>query len=449
MLHSCRSSVTSTLRKQLRASSWSKKTLKQQADSEIIWEYASEKTKRVERVYVWGYASTGALGVKKHVDPEKKGSPRRMQLIPYRLKDFEAKNDKVEKIACGIGFSLFACKTAKNITEIYGCGINTDSQLGYHPSSNCKDSLDYVLEPRKVNIPSSLLSEDSKIVSMDCGRAHSVIATDSSVLSLGNNSYGQLGRQPVEGEIYKSSLKVHKIELDETVKQVVCGMDQTLLLTTSGKVYACGLGADGQTGLGHYNVTGTPMLVKGDIENEHIVQISCIADTCLAVSDKGDVFGWGNCEYNQFYSIQKDILQLNVPRRLPLDMGKVIETATGGSTCAALNDKGEIFVWGFGILGLGPKLDNCCQPTKIPEVLFGKNDFNPDCEVVSLKSGLNHFAVLNNNGDLYTWGRNKFAVLGLGHKLDQFFPFKVLLPAEAVDVCCGIDHMIVRSKSYA
>lgn len=122
---------------------------------------------------------------------------------------------------------------------------------------------------------------------------------------MGNNSYGQLGRPPIEGEIYQSSLKVHKIELDEKVKQVVCGMDQTLLLTKSGRVYSCGLGADGQTGLyhkfrvpsgseyppiylsiglGHYDVTGIPQLVKGDIENENIVQISCIADTCLAVS---------------------------------------------------------------------------------------------------------------------------------------------------------------------
>lgn len=64
MLHSCRSSVTSTLKKQLRTSSWTKKTLKRQLESEKIWQYASTKTERVERIYVWGYAATGALGRK-------------------------------------------------------------------------------------------------------------------------------------------------------------------------------------------------------------------------------------------------------------------------------------------------------------------------------------------------------------------------------------------------
>lgn len=39
-------------------------------------------------------------------------------------------------------------------------------------------SQNYVLEPERVNIPSSLLSPDTEIVSMDCGRAHSVIATN-------------------------------------------------------------------------------------------------------------------------------------------------------------------------------------------------------------------------------------------------------------------------------
>lgn len=66
--------------------------------------------------------------------------------------------------------------------------------------------------------------------------------------------------------------------------QVVCGQDHTLFLTQSGAVYSCGWGADGQTGLGHYNNQGIPVKVKGDIEGEKIVQISSAADCVLAIN---------------------------------------------------------------------------------------------------------------------------------------------------------------------
>lgn len=64
--------------------------------------------------------------------------------------------------------------------------------------------------------------------------------------------------------------------------QIVCGQDHTLFLTEDGKVYACGWGADGQTGLGHNKNVGIPQNVKGDIENEKILDVSSSADGVLA-----------------------------------------------------------------------------------------------------------------------------------------------------------------------
>ena len=55
-----------------------------------------------------------------------------------------------------------------------------------------------------------------------------------------------------------------------------------MFLTSDGQVYACGLGADGQTGQGHYDVISRLQLVRG-LENKKVVQISCQTDTVLAV----------------------------------------------------------------------------------------------------------------------------------------------------------------------
>ena len=67
------------------------------------------------------------------------------------------------------------------------------------------------------------------------------------VYTLGNNAFGQCGRDVIPDEKYRASRLVHTIHSDDVIK-VVCGHDHTLLLTNSGKVYSSGLGTDGQTG---------------------------------------------------------------------------------------------------------------------------------------------------------------------------------------------------------
>lgn len=108
--------------------------------------------------------------------------------------------------------------------------------------------------------------------------------------------------------------------------QVACGQDHSLFLTDTGKVYACGWGADGQTGectslnrtqltplrsvicgpsepspagLGHHNVSSSPVEVRGDLAGVEVKQISTYADCSLALSQDGQLYGWGNSEYMQ------------------------------------------------------------------------------------------------------------------------------------------------------
>jgi hypothetical protein len=57
----------------------------------------------------------------------------------------------------------------------------------------------------------------------------------------------------------------------------------------------------------------------------------------LFISDKGEVFGWGNSEYGQFRSVTED-QQINRPVNLHLKgIGKIIDVASGGTICMVLN----------------------------------------------------------------------------------------------------------------
>ena len=61
---------------------------------------------------------------------------------------------------------------------------------------------------------------------------------------------------------------------------VVC----SLFVTEEGALYSCGWGADGQTGLGHYDNTDRISRCVGDIQGVKIVKVSCAADCVLALS---------------------------------------------------------------------------------------------------------------------------------------------------------------------
>lgn len=123
------------------------------------------------------------------------------------------------------------------------------------------------------------------------------------------------------------------------------------------------------------------------------------------VLDKGKVFGWGNSEYGQLF-VQGDNQQVNIATELNAlqQLGHIKDIASGGCFCMVLNSKflcnnfifncvhnycgyayciddGDVYVWGYGILGFGPKVTRIMQPTPIPSVLFGRNAYEKDTKV--------------------------------------------------------------------
>uniref|UniRef100_A0A669P8B3 RCC1 like n=1 Tax=Phasianus colchicus TaxID=9054 RepID=A0A669P8B3_PHACC len=410
----------------------SARQLREADEAAPIFQYVGKAAKRKDRVFVWGFSYSGALGVPSFVKPDagwKK--PRRIQATPYRLETEE----KITSAACGYGFTLLSSDTT-DITKVWGTGLNKDSQLGFQRSIRDRTKgYEYVLEPSPIPLP---LEEPQKtrVLQVSCGRAHSLILTDSEgVFTMGNNSYGQCGRKVVEDEVYSESHLIHQLnDFDSRVVQVRGSSESK--------------SEDGlKTGLGHYNITSVPTKLGGDIAGVNIIQVSSYGDCCLAVSDEGDLFGWGNSEYLQLASVT-ETTQVNVPRHLPFKIGKIKEAACGGTGNIVLTEEGSVFVWGYGILGKGPNLTETAVPEMIPPSLFGWSDFSPDVRVARVRCGLSHFAALTNRGELFVWGKNLRGCLGIGRMEDQYFPWRVTIPGEVVDVACGVDHMVSMVKSF-
>ena len=60
-----------------------------------------------------------------------------------------------------------------------------------------------------------------------------------------------------------------------------------------------------------------------------------------------------------------------------------------------LTDEGNVYVWGYGILGKGPNVGQSKEPTQLPPSLFGRNEFSPDIKIIDIKCGINYLAALS------------------------------------------------------
>lgn len=389
------------------------------------------------RVYVWGLAEHGALGETRALKKSQISYLSKPKRLPF------AERHKVIDIACGYGFTVYAVHSSdKNI--VYGTGINTDSQLGYNLDEKFPNM---VFNPRPIVLP--LRDTSTKVINMAAGRAHLLILTTEGLFTLGNNAYGQCGRPIILNENYEKSTVVHCIpDIKKKIVAVTAGQDHSILLTETGEVYTFGWGADGQTGLAHYQNEHRPSLVKGDLAGQRITKVACAADCVLALSDKGRVYGWGNSEYGQL-PIREDSYQVNIATELDTqELGHIVDIAAGGCFCMILNNDGNVYVWGYGILGLGPQVQKISKPTMIPPTLFGNNVYNRNVKVTNIYCGISQLAALTNTGDLYMWGCNKFGSLGLGHTKDQFFPLRVAVGAQVRKVACGVDHTVTLCKPF-
>lgn len=331
--------------------------LSREVSLSLIVEYTIKSKRQNIRVYVWGLAETGALGISQSLKQHKKTNCLIVQR-PSRL-SFGERRDVLD-VSAGYGFSVFVVKANEDGVSLFGSGINMDSQIGFHKHrGETNRPIEMLVYPAPIFLPKENSEEKLQAVKAATGRAHTVILTESgAIFTLGNNAYGQCARPVIEDEEYLGSNLIHRLNLDvfqnQRVVDIVCGQDHSIFITDSGKIYSCGWGGDGQTGLGHYNNQHIPELLAGDISGEKIVKVSCVADLVLALNDKGIVFGWGNSEYGQICQ-DENVQQINVPRRLKFfkGLGKIVDIAAGGSFCAVLNESGDVFVWGFGLLGLG------------------------------------------------------------------------------------------------
>jgi len=238
------------------------------------------------------------------------------------------------------------------------------------------------------------------------------IAEETELLVCGQNSYGELGLK--DQRPHKDVLVCLHTKGMFAI-QVVAGNEVTAVLTTQGEVYTWGYNAKGTcaSGLVDSNDDAKKEMVESPSRvkiPQFVTHISCGngSEHMFAITASGQLFGWGFNQYGQL-GLGHKFDKIFFPNRVEgaLKDKRVVAVCNSYSHSLALTSDGEMYGFGLntrGQLGIGSTADLWTLPQRLTH-LSGR--------VKSMACGVEHSAIVMQDGSLYTFGRNDVGQLGI------------------------------------
>eukprot|EP01124_Arcella_intermedia_P027838 TRINITY_DN5535_c0_g1_i1.p1 TRINITY_DN5535_c0_g1~~TRINITY_DN5535_c0_g1_i1.p1 ORF type:complete len:709 (-),score=152.40 TRINITY_DN5535_c0_g1_i1:15-2141(-) len=229
-----------------------------------------------------------------------------------------------------------------------------------------------------------------------------------------------------------------KLLFPDHIRDVKCGGYHCLALSDKGKVYQWGQ----VDGMGRTPVT-SPQLVEG-LSSTHVVKISAGYQHNIAIDDEGNVYSWGETLYGKLGrsldpSKQRDEAgKIHLPGNVP-----IVDGCAGGDHTILLDGDGSIYTCGSnrdGQLGHGDDDTDLVVPLKVR--------FSTPERITKISCGGDHSLVLNEDGEVHSWGSNEFGQLGHGHLLPLHEPKKLSVDEKIVHISGGgFGHSFLIAES--
>eukprot|EP00817_Percolomonadidae_sp_ATCC50343_P005597 CAMPEP_0117432468 /NCGR_PEP_ID=MMETSP0758-20121206/11950_1 /TAXON_ID=63605 /ORGANISM="Percolomonas cosmopolitus, Strain AE-1 (ATCC 50343)" /LENGTH=619 /DNA_ID=CAMNT_0005222403 /DNA_START=265 /DNA_END=2120 /DNA_ORIENTATION=- len=227
------------------------------------------------------------------------------------------------------------------------------------------------------------------------------------------------------------------------VKKVAMGTNHAVILTRMGQVYTCGSNAYGQLGINLEDTSShfEPKPVYG-LDDIVIMDIVSGSDHCAALDDKGQVYVWGKGSEGQL-GLGRTTNEI-YPTKLKIDLGLIKEIALGMMHSLALTVDGKLISWGRNNHGqLGNDLPDNVNELCYPQLIVSTVDLTFDF----IACGASHSCACTTDGKLFMWGSNQFGQLGLGDHVDRTIPTHVSTVADRPhQLALGLYHslMLIR-----
>lgn len=215
------------------------------------------------QLFIWGNRALGRLGVA--------STPVKVEALS---------GVQVRSVACGHNHTLAISEDG----GVYAWGSNYEGALGLGSRN------DHV-EPVKI------AHLEEHVVKACAGRGFSVLLTrEGRVLTCGMNDYGQTA-QGTSAERYLRVPTLVRSLSSSKVIDIAAGEFHAACVTEDGRVFAWGLGQDGQIGVGSRNLHNTTPQQIASVEGA--CGVSCGNGHTAAVTASGALYVWGRGQNGQ------------------------------------------------------------------------------------------------------------------------------------------------------
>ena len=439
------------------------------------------------KVYAWGYGENGQLGIGSGYNHES----------PVVVTDIYKKQlQDIVKVEAGENVS-FAI-TSKGKVYAWGNGYSSRAQLLDLPENAVDITSKYVLtgDGKVYDISTKeQLSIVGKIVDLDEGTNHTVMLTnDGRAYAIGDNTYGQLSNgNNVPSETSPVAVRKDSENIFTGIKEIKAGDKTTVIVTTDGKVYACGMNDNNELGIENKEIldVNTPQENK-NIEN--VISANIGVNHVVAIKENGEVYAFGYGKNGELGNrndnnsitpvmVGNDIIRTNTNNVvLKVNQQTTIEgyvdyfnifnndikniNYTSKDTSVATleeiqenhnNDETQNESKKFKIKLSGKKTgttivtanqentDNIgvIQVEVVPET---ENEITISPNVITNGS---HTISLREDGKVFTWGDNTYGQLGNGTVITSDEPVEVTFPEETIitQIAAGENHNVALDSN--
>jgi alpha-tubulin suppressor-like RCC1 family protein len=297
-----------------------------------------------------------------------------------------------------------------NRGRVWAWGKNHNGQLGNGRSG----------EDEKETTPQNIskhFPREIRIIQVSAGREHSLVLDDRGhVWSCGDNEFGELGNgRSGEGEKETTPVNISEhFPREIRIIQVSAGKDNSLALDDRGRVWSWGRNVNGKLGNNSTTNANTPQNIsKYFPRGTRIVQVSA-GEHSLAVDSDGEVWAWG---WNLFGQLGNNESGLGLSKTTPQNISErfnggatVVQVSNGIYHSLALDDTGDVWSWGhnqYGELGNG---DTNRGSRNTPQNISER--FPRGTEIIKVSAGWDYSLAVDERGRVWSWGRNVNGQLG-------------------------------------
>jgi alpha-tubulin suppressor-like RCC1 family protein len=269
-----------------------------------------------------------------------------------------------------------------------------------------------------------------------------VVSKDDECYGFGENDWGVLG--------FGHNIQVDEPKLIEELcfKKIInfsYGLNFVIALTINGKVFSWGRNDYGQLGHGSMNNYFNKPLMIEVLSNENISTICCGSHHSIALTEKGEVYAWGQNRLGQIGNGEKCTEELKPIKINIYDEHRIIAISCGSDHSITLSENGGLYGWGsnkYGQLGVSKERLVCYSPTFI-KISENKNEL----AFKKVSCGPYYSLILSTHGDVFGFGSNKYGQLGTGQAgrtglQSQYIPSKIDSAKKFIDIATHRIHNI-------